>query len=197
MEIPQEVLDKYRYFNTEFDDWWAYTYDYWKNRLERMGVDVDEINFSGFWSQGDGASFTGTIRAKNLKRFMRIHGMRERYRAIYTVLDHLDGWVTISRSSSHYCHEYTVTSDACIEDPSWIDYDTEDIREALVLELYNESMLYWQDFGKEVEETLRGYMQDIYRALEKDHEDLTSDEAVREAIIANELYDPAELTNQE
>lgn len=194
MDIPSEVMERYRDINVNHD-WWDCTYDYWKSRLERMGVDVEDISFSGFWSQGDGASFTGRIQtAKYLKRFMRIHGMRERYRAIYTLADHLDMWVTITRSSSRYSHENTVTAEAQINDPHWIDEDTEDLREALVLELYNEAMLYWRDFDKEVEETLRGYMHTIYRDLEKEYDYLTSDEAVAEAIEANELYDPAELT---
>lgn len=193
MNIPSEVMERYRDINVDHD-WWDCTYDYWKSRLERMGVDVEEINFSGFWSQGDGASFTGRIGSGNLKRFMRIHGMRERYRAIYTVLDHLSGSVGIYRNSHHYAHSYTVATDAQLEEPTWIDYDTEDLREVLVQELYNEAVLHWTDFGKEVEETLRGYMDTIYRDLEKEYDYLTSDEAVAEAIEANELYDPAELT---
>lgn len=188
MKVPQELMDKYREINVGHD-WWDYTYDYWKNRLSRMGVDVDDISFSGFWSQGDGASFTGRIHtAKYLKRFMRIHGMRERYRTIYTLADHLDMWVSITRGSSHYAHENTVTADADLEEPHWIDSDTEDLREALVLELYNEAMLHWRDFDKDVEETLRGYMHDIYRNLEREYDYLTSDEVVAEAIITNDLF---------
>lgn len=193
MDIPSEVMERYRDINVDHD-WWDYTYDYWKSRLERMGVDVDEINFSGFWCQGDGASFTGSINSRALKRFMRIHGMRERYRAIYTVLDHLDGWVNIYHTGHRYYHSYTVATESRLDEPTWIDYDTEDLREALVLELYNEAMLHWTDFDDEVENILRGYMDTIYRDLEKEYDHLTSDEAVAEAIEANELYDPAELT---
>lgn len=188
MKVPQELMDKYREINVDHD-WWDCTYDYWKNRLSRMGVYVDDISFSGFRSQGDGASFTGRIRtAKYLKRFMRIHGMRERYRTIYTLADHLNMWVDITRGSSHYAHENTVTAEAYLEEPHWIDRDTEDLREALVLELYNEAMLHWRDFDKDVEETLRGYMHDIYRDLEKEYDYLTSDEVVAEAIIINDLF---------
>lgn len=39
-------------------DWWEYTIDEWKTELEDMGFDGVDINFSGFSSQGDGASFT-------------------------------------------------------------------------------------------------------------------------------------------
>jgi hypothetical protein len=40
------------------DSWWEYTLDEWKKELEDMGFDGVDINFSGFASQGDGASFT-------------------------------------------------------------------------------------------------------------------------------------------
>jgi hypothetical protein len=190
-------MERYRDINVDHD-WWDCTYDYWKSRLARLGVDVDEISFSGFWSQGDGACFTGLVSSKNIKRFMRIHGMREQYRPLYIILDQIEAWVGIYRSSSHYAHPYTVRFSADIDDPNnWIDSDTDDLREAMLLELYEQAMLWWPDFETDCAEILRGYMDDIYRDLEKEYEYLTSDEAVREAIEANELYEPEELTEQE
>lgn len=198
MDIPSEVMERYRDINVDHD-WWDCTYDYWKSRLARLGVDVDEISFSGFWSQGDGASFTGNVRTTKIKRFMRIHGLRERYRPLYTILDQIEAWVGIYRISSHYAHPYTVNISADIDDDpnNWIDSDTDDLREAMLLELYEQAMLWWPDFETDCAEILRGYMDDIYRDLEREYDYLTSDEAVAEAIEANELYDPAELTNQE
>lgn len=194
MDIPSEVMERYRDINVDHD-WWDCTYDYWKSRLARMGVDVDEINFSGFWSQGDGASFTGVVRAKDMKRFMRIHGLRERYRPLYTILGQVDVWVNITRSSSFYCHSNTVSISVDGDDPtSWIDDDTDDLRDAMLLELYEQAVLWWSDLETDCAEILRGYMDDIYHDLEEEHDYLTSDEAVREAIIANELYDPEKLT---
>jgi hypothetical protein len=94
-----------------------------------------------------------------------------------------------------YSHSNTVSVSAESEyPPSWIDSDTDDLREVMVLELYEQAVLWWPNFEKDCAEILRGYMDDIYRDLEKEYDELTSDEAVREAIIANELYDPEELT---
>lgn len=39
-------------------DWWEFIYGEWKNALELIGFSDAEISFRGFWSQGDGASFT-------------------------------------------------------------------------------------------------------------------------------------------
>lgn len=39
-------------------DWWDCTYEWWTKALEQIGFMQPDISFSGFWSQGDGASFT-------------------------------------------------------------------------------------------------------------------------------------------
>lgn len=39
-------------------EWWDCVEDDWKERLEKKGFMDPKISFSGFWSQGDGASFT-------------------------------------------------------------------------------------------------------------------------------------------
>lgn len=39
-------------------DWWDFTYEWWAKALSQVGFMEAEIAFSGFWSQGDGASFT-------------------------------------------------------------------------------------------------------------------------------------------
>lgn len=39
-------------------DWWEFEYDRWEEALQQIGLMDPEISFRGFWSQGDGASFT-------------------------------------------------------------------------------------------------------------------------------------------
>jgi hypothetical protein len=43
------------------DDWYESTVDDWKQFLSDMGFDDPEVSFSGFGSQGDGASFISTF----------------------------------------------------------------------------------------------------------------------------------------
>lgn len=193
MNIPSEVMERYRDINVDHD-WWDCTYDYWKSRLERMGLTDVEINFSGFWSQGDGASFTANINSYNLKKFIRVHGLRDRYRATYEMAKKRVMWGSACRySSSHYYHECSVYFESDMESCQW-DEDSDDLRDAMLHQFWYQADLERRDFDGEVQEILRGYMQDIYHALEEEYECLTSDEAVAEAIEANELYDPAELT---
>ncbi len=42
-------------------DWWASVYDIAKEDGKAKGFDIDDITFSGFWSQGAGASWEGRI----------------------------------------------------------------------------------------------------------------------------------------
>ena len=48
------------------DDWYEYEISVWKSALEQVGFVRPEINFSGFGSQGDGASFTSSCDTERL-----------------------------------------------------------------------------------------------------------------------------------
>jgi len=47
-------------------------------------------------------------------------------------------------------------------------------------------------FEEDTIEIFKNYMRELYKRLEKEYEDLTSDESVAEAILANDLYDDME-----
>ena len=47
------------------DDWYTFTYDMMKEEGLKYGFNIKDIRFSGFWSQGDGASWCGAVRVKD------------------------------------------------------------------------------------------------------------------------------------
>lgn len=53
-------------------DWWESVYEIWQSALEQIGFSDPKINFSGFWSQGDGASFTAGIDVEKLATFLAV-----------------------------------------------------------------------------------------------------------------------------
>lgn len=57
-ELKEKVFENYRDFNVDFPDWDDFVLENWKNKLESYGFFSPEINYRGFGSQGDGASFT-------------------------------------------------------------------------------------------------------------------------------------------
>jgi hypothetical protein len=56
--LVQTILDKHRDYNVQDEYWYEGTIEWCKTYLEAMGFNNPEVNFSGFSSQGDGASFT-------------------------------------------------------------------------------------------------------------------------------------------
>lgn len=150
-------------------EWWNFATTEWEQTtLPEQGFPNAEISFSGFWSQGDGASFTSGF---DFAKYCESHGVTIRP-MIQRLID--NGMIVISgefsRSSHHYSHENTVTFDYEI----WINGDYPNIEASL------ESIL------KNVKEDGRVLMRKIYRELEQEYDHLNSNEQVDEAIIANE-----------
>jgi hypothetical protein len=179
----RELIDKYRDINTDHN-WWDSTFDYWTEQLMEKGIDADDFAFSGFWSQGDGASFCGRI---NVAQFLKAHNLEQEYPAalFFAVGDEISGKLT--RRGSHYSHENTV--ELTLYDDLLNSYDDDDLRCDVYESMANE---YYGSELKSLEEAVisicRGYMRDIYRELEQEYEYLTSDSAVWETIEANELH---------
>lgn len=176
----KELIEKHRDINTNYD-WWEYTYEYWAEKLIEKGIEPDDFRFSGFYSQGDGASFAGKL---NLLQFLKAHNLTMEYPAATFFADDYLG-ARLFRSASHYSHEHTVNISTNFGD--YNDYDEDDLR----YEVYNTMRDELNDETPELEETLidicRGYMRALYSDLRDEYEYLTSDEAVWETIVANDL----------
>jgi hypothetical protein len=52
-------------------EWYDYIYELWKDALEQIGFNKPELAHRGFWSQGDGASFTcASIDLEKMVKFL-------------------------------------------------------------------------------------------------------------------------------
>jgi hypothetical protein len=132
--VVESVRDLLRERVTEHK-WYDYIYDIWVAALDQIGFENAEINFSGFGSQGDGASFTATLDLKKLLAFFNadikpnsailtsshFHGGEDfrpwlfhkigwkpnpGWRWVSKVTDYLDGRVVRTRYRN-YVHEHT------------------------------------------------------------------------------------------
>lgn len=56
-EQQSKVIDSLRDINVNHD-WYEFTYEDYESKLKKLGFYDIKFEFSGFWSQGDGASFT-------------------------------------------------------------------------------------------------------------------------------------------
>lgn len=169
-------------------EWWDSVYDDAATIAELMGIDLNQkrvtlmnggfrydpaINFSGFWSQGDGASYSASFQYKKgmikaVKDYApqdkTLHGIAERIAAIQKrYFYRLSG--KVSNNRGNYSHSGSMVIDL-------------------------QSDLTGYDIGGNDEsdylDELRGFADWIYSNLQREYEHLTSRESFIEACEANE-----------
>lgn len=202
-ELDERAKNKVRRWHNEslqLNEWYEFIIDEAKTKGYEHGFSIDDIRFSGFYSQGDGASWTGYVR---LRRFMETHippGHKLYTRAqIYAELV-ADGWVApsvdVSRRSYHYVHENTMEiGDIDDEALHSLSSNSDEVitsesilKGANVYELA--SSIDVADFAVELHELMQGkareYAQEIFRELRNEYEYQTSDEVIAVNAEANE-----------
>ena len=91
------------------DDWYDYVIDDAKADGKDKGFEIEHVYFSGFWSQGDGASWIGDI---DLVLFIEKH-LPESFGRDCWVWMIQDGWIhnrlSVYQKGSHYSHSNTMS----------------------------------------------------------------------------------------
>lgn len=200
-ELPEKAKEKARinYLNNWMsDDWWSQcTIDYMKEEGAKRGFRIDDVRFSGFWSQGDGASWCGAVDLPEwIERTFNTTDKEHPLTQIFIAL--LDeGWierkVMVEYSNSRYCHENTMDV-SCI---TWHEPREDDVmlmgmfKGANVQELLN--MLTIDDgvldsMHDRLTQDCKDFAREIYKQLQEDYESETSDESIASNYDANEVY---------
>ena len=146
--------------------------------LEALGLDNVEIAFTGFWSQGDGASFTA--RVNDIPAFIKSIGVTDEI--LPKVLEAFEEVyeMRIVRTDSRYFHENTVRfeieemddTELILMSPFGIGDITVDLDETLEeIELV-----------KKASEWVKAKCKEIYRKLEKAYNEEFSEEAAEEWV---------------
>jgi hypothetical protein len=184
--MDKELLDKYRHFNVEHGDWWDCVYETFKERMAEVGIEVERMYFSGFWSQGDGACFDGRI--DNIDLYMDKHHPKAADYPCVKKLLHAGGSVVFKvYQRGHYCHENSITVGFNADEFWQVMPTPTEFHEQIVQALDSKLADELQEFERDTTVQFQGYMRALYRDLEAEYDHLTSDEAVWEAIEANEL----------
>ena len=149
--------------------------DYEEEILTELGVADASISWSGFGSQGDGASFIGSYAysrvVNNVGKYPA--GALAELRPLYKQLIALQRrhqWrlcANIERRTSRYYHEHTV-------DINVYRTDDKDVPE---------------DVATELGDILRGFMRWVYRSLEKEWDYQTGEGAVEYLRNCDDRYD--------
>lgn len=186
--IADKMLEKYRHINVECMDWWDSVYETFKEDMKEHGIDVDKMYFSGFWSQGDGACFEGKVEDWGL--FLK----KLEYDNPTLTRHAKDYWSFKVDHSGHYYHENCTNFNGDLPMPDGYDND-EFIRMFSPYEGEFKSQAWLAvltdgvhaDFESLFKDTFKDHMRTLYRTLQEEYDYLTSDEAVQETVIANDL----------
>lgn len=162
----KKAIEKYR----EKEVWHSENeVDYWQSFIDRLLGYESKIYFSGFWSQGDGASFESkfTYNAEDVRK------LKQEYKQCPEPLELINRYIKLQKQyfyqlfgtitqNGRYYHEYTMSI-------SYIEhYKTDDIDLSYV--------------ETELLELFRDIARMIYKALEADYEYCMSDENIIETI---------------
>ena len=164
------------------DSFWSEcTIDEAKEQGGAMGLEISNVYFSGFWSQGDGACFEGRWSAANVKADQVADGWGESEsttqikRIAAEFAEFAKAWPESSFTVKHrgrYSHEnctgFSVSLGEDADDGETVTQDQ------------------WSAAEYQIIETAKSYMRWIYRQLESAYEDYHADEQVESAIVANE-----------
>lgn len=179
-ELPENVRDEIRSNWLNHDNWRSEcVIDDAKEIASLMGIDIDEVYWSGFWSQSDGACFTGSYSyakgaVKALKAEYGGDWVKEPLRIAAELQSIQKKYFYKLRSKitqrNNYYHEVTMNFEIWHDDGDMNRYDCRGARE---------------DDEEALKDALRDFARWIYSHLEKEYEYQRSEEAVMESCEAN------------
>lgn len=196
---------------TDFD-WYSYVLEFWQQALDQIGFENAEIAFRGFWSQGDGASFTATVSLDKLVAFLAdtIEGKdtvdvvedteqflpyivhliggkptNPKYRRLLLVRDHIQD-VAVERTSHHYCHERTCRFTASLNDDGHYEDTHKTSDKWMWVSNTPEVRGLFNSFAEDAEALRMRLCKAIYRMLEEDYWERISDEQLLHFADAND-----------
>ena len=170
------------------DEWYDFVYEDFETICRILGVTLatspvrlygggtrekPQIFWTGFWNQGDGASFAGQYsHAKGAHRAIRAHAPKDTQ--LHRIADELQAvqrrnfWQVhaSTRQQDRYCHEYTMAFEVERDSPTW-QPPTNGAEDTVI-------------------EALRDLARWLYRQLRSEYEHQTSDDTVDEIVAVNE-----------
>lgn len=191
----EDLINKYRDINVDGRGWWEYIEGNLKEDLEDIGFDLDQMYFSGFWSQGDGACLTG--RMGDWKKFCAKVPEFVKDFPNYAIYLQDEGANYKVEHHGHYYHENCTSHE--FEDE--LQYGMDELGDDALDDMTPDGMMRYGiykaaltegDVGEWLKEHFKSLMRKLYRDLEAEYDYLTSDEAVWESIVANELNEGVE-----
>lgn len=170
-------------------EWWDFIYANAKEDGRALGFNIHNIYFSVSYSQGDGASWIGTV---DLIKWLEKHKPEDTAAHILSALmenDWVDAYIDIRSNDAHYSHSNTmVRSDMAIQGEDENDTLYKGMFAGANVRTLMESLpdSYVDDISDEALESARSYADEIYKQLRDEYEYMESEEYIAELCDANE-----------
>ena len=184
-EAKEHAIEQNREMLVEGWDWHEHIIEGFQEEMEEIGMQDVEVEFSGFYSQGDGASFTGKV--SDNKKFLDaidVNPFRsdknkdapERFGAAF--IEFCDNiYITIYRDSSRYVHYNTISAGVEVDGEDEIELDL-GLGSIITYDVNN----LCENIEPKITKWARQRSKQFYNDLEKYYETETSDEAVAENL---------------
>jgi hypothetical protein len=186
-EAKETARNRFRSRDYPFDEWWDSVYEDAVECAKCLGIEIStregklrtpEIYFSGFWSQGDGASFFGEYTpradacaavAAHTPQDEELKRIAEALTQVQVAADLQYGMQIKGKIGGNYNHLGCVHFDAAFVDEPEEESDVDPGDEAVLRDLF-QAFANW-----------------IYGRLEEEYEYLRSDEHVDECLQDDEF----------
>lgn len=194
-KYSEKTLDKYRHINVAHD-WWDSVYEDFRHVCDILGIELatNEPSFSGFSSQGDGASWVGVYRPIEWVMLERrdkynyelapaaIREYAPKDEELHRIADELCflgrfyqlRFASVVRHNTKYSHSGTMAV-------SYIEFESGEVSNGVYNVVHDTAQQLFRDLADW-----------LYKQLETEYGCLVSDEAVSEALEANEIEEDEE-----
>ena len=179
------LIEKYRDVNVDDSFWYESVYESTKENLALYGFDTSDFAFTGFWSQGDGASFCGYVLDHN--KFMKHYFSDEStYPTIRRAFrEDVPTTIKLYRTSRQSVHEYCVQCEIDFGEFEPPNNSDDDFVIATVEAWNNQLEAEASEFSADVLDAMRAEMRQLYKDLEEEYNYQSADAQVWDWIVNN------------
>jgi len=180
-------------------EWWEGTYEMAIEDGKEKGFYIDKIYFSGFYSQGDGASWVGFVDVRQWLEENCADSIGVSAWCQLIQEDIVTKNIQVTANNAHYCHESTMsfvdvedncefTDDEAMQLPSIF----KGMSVATVFDLIvNDPTCPYKDVDgitQAITKSGKDYARDIYQRLREEYEYLCSEEMMLDHFDANDYH---------
>jgi hypothetical protein len=171
-KLKSALLDKHTNINVDFNFWHEAEIEHHEEQLKIAGYQNVKIHFSGFYSQGDGACFTGDI---NVVAWIEKNAPVKYARILKLIkAGFIDTYSAEIKHRGHYYHERS--TDLFIDFRIYGNLGTSAVNVCGLLDV----------LVTDIETDIIERGREIYKDLKADYEYLTSEEAIIETLQIND-----------